>query len=161
MLRKVSSDEASTNRVSSCPSIGEDAPLKIAEIDRKREEYVWSTKDVMGFSTEGGLQTTYTDSSGNIRLIRQTFYGETFRSELAYYLINDKVFFITVDRLEYEKPIDIEPSPKVVRTLRRSFYLDDSEKVCQWYLEDVPQKNDDSTQEFVTYLLSILRIEKE
>ncbi len=146
----------------------EDRPCSIVDIQKEVKrtsdriaQYLKVSKEVIGLSTEGGVQDNYRDERGNTPFIRQTFYGETFRSELDYYLSNGKVFFISVDRLEYEKPISEDSNVTIKTTISRDFYLTENERLCSWYLDDVQQGNDPKTQEFVAFIISTLKLGAE
>jgi hypothetical protein len=80
-----------------------------------------------------------------------------FRSELDYYQENGKTFFVSVTRLEYEKPIYEDGNAKVIGTSSRTFYLDSTEELCTWYLDGKVQSNDDNTKEFISYVLSTIK----
>lgn len=139
-----------------------DVQLVISKIDSSINTYTKLSKDVSGLSTEGGTQTTYRNDDGDIKLIHQTFYGETFRSEIKYYVSDNKVFFITIDRFEYDRPVSVDTDSelKVQNTVTRVFYLSSEQKLCSWYLDDVMQQNDKETLEFVVFLLSTLELDE-
>ncbi|OHA66817.1 MAG: hypothetical protein A3I38_02435 [Candidatus Wildermuthbacteria bacterium RIFCSPLOWO2_02_FULL_47_10] len=156
---KVGGLPGAANVPSDCSQLSIDVYQKaIAEIDSNKGQYSEKSHDLMELTTEGGHQADYRDQKGEIRLIQQTLYGETFRSEIKYYFAGINIFFTTVSRFEYDRPIYVEPEAgrKIIKVIVRDFYLNKSQEVCSWYLDKSSQQNDAKTQEFIKYLISTL-----
>lgn len=148
------------NGVELCSSMAvEDIKVEIAEIEKKKYQYDQEKKDLLGLSTEGGEQISYADNN-NTRLVRQIFYGETGKSEASYYVKDDYVFAIVKNNYLYEKPINVDPNTKVVSIEKKEFYLNNTRRVCSWYLDSILQENDADTQDLVNFLLSTLETKK-
>ena len=142
----------------SCPVLSiADVRKRIAEIDSNRDKYIQQLKDVPKLTSRGGTQINYTNHEGSLIYVHQIFYDEAFRSEISYYLSNKKVFFITVDRIVYEKPIYLDSKIRVNKIITRDFYLNEDEEVCSWYLDNAEQPIDKETKEFVSFLLSAFK----
>jgi hypothetical protein len=73
--------------VLSCSQISVDKiQSRVAGIEAEKNALATSTRSLMGLSTEGGEEITYTTREGQRVLIHQAIYGETFQAEVKYYL---------------------------------------------------------------------------
>lgn len=142
---------------SSCDKIDQQKVLSEAQgIQNNKSSYSTTSKDILGKSTEGGVQTNYI-LNGKIILIEQKFYGETGKSEVSYYLENGNVFYFSKVNTEYLLPISEDSSGKTKSTDSKEFYLGTGEQVCSWYLDKKVQPLDQDTKDLVDYLLAGLR----
>ena len=144
-----------------------DICVPIVPVDRSREivnlfdgstsQFASTTVDVMGRSTEGGTQTTFTKSRAK-QIVEQRFYGETGRSYMRFYYNEDgAIFAITKLNLSYHVPIYVDSSATVKMSEKKDFYLNRDGTVCSWFLNDVEQSVDRDTQDMIReYIASIL-----
>jgi hypothetical protein len=133
-----------------------DVLKKVGMIDGNKTKYASTSKDILGESTEGGVQINYT-SGNELILIEQQFYGETGKSEVTYYLQNGKVFYFTKVNTEYLLPISQDSSGKIKSIETKEFYLGNEEQLCTWYLDKKLQSSDKDTGDLVDYLITGLR----
>ncbi len=91
--------------------------LMIQESALKKE-----VRDVESESAEGGVLTTWSDSSGP-RLVRRTDFGETGRSETSIYLVDSLTFVALRSEYVYSLPLSQSPEGRVAsaRTSIRVF----------------------------------------
>ena len=128
----------------------------IGRLDRSEISFASTTQDVMGPTTEGGEQTTYTQD-GVQQIVEQRFYGETGRSAARIYYASGKPFALIVQNMKYAVPLSVDNNGDVQSTEERAYFLDDTGVVCTWQLNGKPQPVDDSTIESVkTYLADVL-----
>jgi hypothetical protein len=128
----------------------------IDRLDRSETSFASTTQDVMGETTEGGAQVTYTQ--GGVRqIVEQRFYGETGRSVARIYYTSGKPFALTVLNLKYAVPLSVDNNGKVQSSENREYFLDENGVVCSWMLNDKPQPTDENTIENIkTYLAGVL-----
>jgi YD repeat-containing protein len=128
----------------------------IEQLDRGETSFASTTQDVMGRTTEGGEQTTYT-RDGVRQIVEQRFYKETGRSIARIYYTSGKPFALVVLVTEYAVPLSADNSAKVQSTEERIYFPDDNSVVCSWMLNGKPQPIDDNTVESVkSYLAGVL-----
>lgn len=137
-----------------CMSV-DSVSLKVDNIQKDLSKYSKVTKDIVGQSSEGGEQINF-NLNGNPSLIKQTFYGETGKSEVSFYLENNKVFFIKKKNSVYKLPISEDPTGVIASIESKDFYLNTEQNLCSWYKDKILQKNDADTTDLVNYLLSNL-----
>lgn len=118
-------------------------------------QYHFSTKDVIGKSTEGGQQTNYS-LEGKNKLIKQIFFGETGKSEVSYYLENGKIFYFSKKNSEYILPLSQDPTAKVKSVETNEFYLSSNQNLCSWYSNQQIQPNTQAAQDTVKFLVTDL-----
>lgn len=126
---------------------------KVKNIETNISKYSIITKDITGKTTEGGQQTNYTFEGKKV-LIKQIFFGETGKSEVNYYLENNKVFYFKKVNTEYILPISEDSSGKVKNIDEKEFYLGNNQDLCSWYLNQKLQLNDTDTKDLIQYLFS-------
>ncbi|MCX6744487.1 MAG: hypothetical protein NTX82_03115 [Candidatus Parcubacteria bacterium] len=135
-----------------CGSVGINNIVKKAHsIENNIAKYAITSKDLWR-STEGGQQTDYS-LDNKIVLIKQIFFGETGKSELSYYLQNDKVFYILEKDTAYLLPLSEDSSAKVKNFEIKDFYLDSSQFLCSWHSNQKLQSNDQATKDLVKNLI--------
>jgi hypothetical protein len=117
------------------------------------DQFSSTTTSILDMSTEGGVQTNYTDSEKVVRLVIQKFYGETFRSEVEYYYKQDSIFMIDVKRYEYIEPIFINPNPSIAKVAENKYILNIKSEVCEWYSDGEVREADAQSQAFVDEML--------
>lgn len=133
----------------------EDAKAEARLIEADLTKYATTTKDIFGKSTEGGQQTDYT-LGGERKMIKQTFYAETGKSEISYFLENDKVFYFEKNNSEYLVPLSQDSTRKIKSTELNEFYIDGDQHLCSWYSNDQIQPNTQAAQDTVKYLVTDL-----
>jgi hypothetical protein len=143
------------DRCSSIPPLNQSQAL-IDRLDHSEPNFASTTQDVMGRTTEGGEQPTYTQ--GGVRqIVEQRFYGETGRSTARIYYASGTPFALIVQNMKYAVPLSVDNNGTVQSTEERAYFLDDTGAVCSWLLNGTPQPVDDSTIESVkTYLAGVL-----
>ena len=139
---------------SACEKINlEEVKTKARELDNKLSTYSSTTKDVMGRSTEGGEQTDYA-SNGKRVVVKQMFFGETGKSEILYYLSNEKIFYVKKINTEYLVPLSEDSSGKVKNTDIKEFVLNDNQELCSWYQDGATQEINQDTKDLLNYLVT-------
>ncbi len=124
-------------------------------IEANMASYASSTKDIVDQTTEGGEQITFTSNS-DVVLIKQTFFGETGKSEVTYYLKNKKVFLINKTNTLYIVPLSEDTSGVAKSVDKKEFYLGSDQALCSWALNGQMQSNDADTQELIRYLINTI-----
>jgi hypothetical protein len=128
----------------------------IDRLDHSEPSFASTTQDVMGRTTEGGEQTTYTQD-GVRRIVEQRFYGETGRAIARIYYTSGTPFALIVRNMKYAVPLSVDNNGTVQSTEKRAYFLADNGVVCGWLLNAKPQPVDDETIESVkTYLAGVL-----
>ena len=128
----------------------------IDRLDRSETTFASTTQDVMGQTTEGGEQTTYTQA-GVRQVVEQRFYKETGRSTARIYYASGKPFALIVQNIKYAVPLSVDNNGTVQSTEERAYFLDDTGAVCIWQLNGTSQPVDESTVKSVeTYLADVL-----
>ena len=125
---------------------------KVDTINRNTNKYASSTKELLGLTTEGGVQIDYTDKNLRV-LVAQHFYGETYHSIVNYYYDNSSPILINTQRLEYNAPITVEPFPVIKSTTTNMYFLDPKGKLCMWQQNNEIKSTDIKSQDFVNSLL--------
>lgn len=99
---------------------------------------------IFGESTEGGYMCTYKDLVGNNRKIICSYFGETGKAIIEYYLKNDKLIFVLIQRYEYNRPFywdekmakengdSIVFDDSKTKISENRYYFDNSENIIQW-----------------------------
>ena len=140
---------------SSIPSLDKSRAL-IDRLDHSELSFTSTTQDVMGRTTEGGEQTTYTQD-GVRQIVEQRFYGETGRAIARIYYTSGTPFALIVQNIKYEVPLSVDNNGNIQSTEERAYFLDDTGVVCTWQLNGKPQPVDGNTVESVkTYLAGVL-----
>jgi len=134
----------------------EQSQALIDRLDRSETSFASTTQDVMGETTEGGAQVTYTQ--GGVRqIVEQRLYGETGRSVARIYYTSRNAFPLKVMNLKYAVPLGVDNNGKVQSSENREYFLDENGVVCSWMLNDKPQPTDENTIESIkTYLAGVL-----
>jgi hypothetical protein len=128
----------------------------IDRLDHSELSFASTTQDVMGRTTEGGEQTTYTQD-GVRQIVEQRFYGETGRAIARIYYTSGTPFGLIVQNMKYAVPLSVDNNGTVQSTEEREYLLDDNGVVCNWLLNGNSQPVDDNTVESVkTYLAGVL-----
>lgn len=97
---------------------------RYATTNKNLSRYKRVTKELAGFSTEGGELTAYFDGLA-IKKIAVKHQGETGRSFEEYYYLDDGFMFVYRKEDTYSRPM----SGKVVKTREIRFYFEDGELV--------------------------------
>ncbi len=127
----------------------------IDRLDHSEPSFASTTQDVMGRTTEGGEQTTYTQD-GVRQIAEQRFYRETGRATARIYYASGKPFALIVQNIKYAVPLSGDNNGDVQSTEERTYFLDDTGVVCSWLLNGKPQPIDENTIETMkTYLAGV------
>jgi YD repeat-containing protein len=128
----------------------------VNSIDGQTSELASTTVDVMGRSTEGGTQTTFT-RDGLKQIVEQRFYAETGRSYMRFYFYEGRLFAIVKLNMSYAAPISVDSSGAIKSSEERDYYLDDKGRVCVAEVNGVSQPIGDETQDMIReYVAGIL-----
>ena len=142
------------NGQNKCANVNTDNFKKQAQnIENDISKYASTSKDITDKSSEGGQQVNYTSGNQTV-LVKQTFYGETGKSEVSYYLENGNVFYFIKKNSTYVAPLFQDPSGKVGSVEVKDFYLGDGHNLCSWFDNGKIQSNDQDTKDLVNYLVS-------
>jgi hypothetical protein len=159
-LRKDKGNQANNinnNTSTGCENISIENVKKQAQTTENNiTQYASTTKDVLGKSTEGGTQTNFS-LQGKNKLIKQTFFGETGKSEINYYLDNDKVFYFSKKNTEYILPLSQDSTAKIKSVELNEFYLGGNQNLCSWYSNQQIQPNTQAAQDTVNFLVTDLQ----
>jgi hypothetical protein len=154
-LPPVASTSVNVDRCSSIMQLQQSQAL-IGHLDRSETTFASTTQDVMGQTTEGGEQTTYTQA-GVRQIVEQRFYGETGRSIARIYYTSGVPFALVVQNMKYSVPLSVDNNGDVQSTEERAYFLDDIGVVCSWKLNGKPQPVDqnaiDSVKTFIEGVL--------
>lgn len=126
--------------------------LKVKNIENDLSVYSVISKNIVDKSSQGGQQIDYLLNNEK-RLIKQTFYGETGKSEVSYYLEDNKVFYINKKNTEYVNSIYEDPSGTIKNIKIKDFYLNRNQNLCFWFLNNKPQDKNKEIEDFVQYLI--------
>ena len=134
----------------------EQSQALIDRLDHSDTSFASTTRNVMGQTTEGAEQTTYTQD-GVRQIVEQRFYGETGRSIARIYYTSGKPFALIVQNMKYAVPLSVDNNGIVQSTEDRAYLLDDTGVVCTWQLNGKPQPVDENTVGTMkTYLAGVL-----
>ncbi len=134
----------------------EQSQVLIDRLDRSETSFASTTQDVMGQTTEGGEQTTYTQD-GARQIVEQRFYGETGRAVARIYYASAKPFALIVQNMKYAVPLSVDNNGSVQSAEELAYFLDDKGAVCSRLLDGKPQQIDENTVETVkAYLAGVL-----
>ncbi len=97
------------------------------------------TKELSGFSTEGGELDIFTSKS-DVRKITANHYGEMGKRVEEYYYKDGKPFFIYSKTYHYEKPYG-----DIIETEENKFYLSDN-KLIKWIDSNNETVNPENTE---------------
>ncbi len=125
----------------------------VQAIESDIDSYATSSKDIIDKSSQGGMQVDYL-LNGKVVLVKQTFYGETGKSEVVYYFQKEKVFYINKKNTEYVLSLFEDPSGKIKSVEIKDFYLDSSQDLCFWYKNQELKPNDQDSRDLVQFLIS-------
>jgi hypothetical protein len=99
---------------------------RYAAINKNLAKYRVVTKELSGFSTEGGELVAYFDGE-SVMKITATHFGETGRSLEEFYYRDGKLFFVFHRRETYDEPL----SGRVSKTAEERFYFNDG-RLIRW-----------------------------
>jgi hypothetical protein len=77
-------------------------------------------------STEGALVETWSDSTGP-RIVHASYFGETGRTNLSFYILARRYFVVASENVLYENPLSIEPQPRVRSRVPDVIYICDGQ----------------------------------
>jgi hypothetical protein len=108
---------------------------RMAEIEQSKSTYTPTTRDLPDQSTEGGNETIYRGGA-DAYLVQQNYFGEGGRSELLFYLQDQKPFYIVRRSYVYTAP----GSGQVASSYAEKFYLAHGEELCTYYYNQRPRE---------------------
>ena len=130
----------------------ESVKLLAKEIDDSMGNYKKTSVDLMGQSTEGGVQNDHSLNNHKV-LVTQTFYGETGFVEISYYFTDDKIFYIEKIDYGYEFPIYVDSSRVIDSIDSSEYFLDKDQNLCLEYFNQNPKSiNEDSKRIIKNYI---------
>jgi len=130
----------------------------INSLDQNAVHFASSSKDLMGQSTEGGVQIDYTDG-GKRKIIEQRFYKETGHTYMRLYFDDsgDPFALVTLNE-NYAVPLSVDSNPAIVSGEERDYYLDTIGNVCSAYVNGMNISIDTNNQEMIQeYILGIIK----
>lgn len=101
-----------------------------AAITKRAGRYKKVSKQLSGFSLEGGELIAYLDGPAVVKIVAN-HYGEGGRTREEYYYSNGKLIFVFQKESRYDRPL----SGKVVRTSENRFYFE-NDRLIRWLGED-------------------------
>lgn len=109
------------------------------QINDNLRKYTKKTRELTGFSTEGGELDVF--SEGNkIRKLTAILYGETGKRLEEYYYENGKLIYIYCKLSHYDKPFG-----EVIKTEENKFYMS-NDKMLQWIDYDNEKVNTETPE---------------
>lgn len=109
------------------------------QINNNLRKYTKKTRELTGFSTEGGELDVF--SEGNkIRKLTAILYGETGKRLEEYYYENGKLIYIYCKLSHYDKPFG-----EVIKTEENKFYMS-NDKMLQWIDYDNEKVNTETPE---------------
>ena len=109
------------------------------QINNNLRKYTKKTRELTGFSTEGGELDVF--SEGNkIRKLTAILYGETGKRLEEYYYENGKLIYIYCKLSHYDKPFG-----EVIKTEENKFYMSNN-KLIQWIDYDNEKVNTETPE---------------
>ena len=98
-------------------------------------------KNIFDLSSEGGDAIFYY-SKDSIKKVHCTFYGETGKSVFEYYINNNKVFFVSIEKYEYKLPIVNKKN--IVKGKSKDLIYFVNSNICKIIRNDEIVNDDDS-----------------
>jgi predicted RNase H-like nuclease (RuvC/YqgF family) len=109
------------------------------QINDNLRKYTKKTRELTGFSTEGGELDVFSDGN-KIRKLTAILYGETGKRLEEYYYENGKLIYIYCKLSHYDKPFG-----EVIKAEENKFYLSNN-KLLQWIDYDNEKVNPESPE---------------
>jgi hypothetical protein len=126
-------------------------------LDHSTGHFASSTKDLIGQSTEGGVQIIYSDN-GERKIVEQRFYKETGRAYMRLYFDNGNPFaLVTLDE-NYAVPISVDNNPTIASGEEHDYYLGPNGQVCRLDINGVSQPIDKDTRDMVQKYIAGIRL---
>jgi hypothetical protein len=148
-------------REDACASINPDDVTKEAQlIDNSKTQYATTSKQVLGRSTDGGVQIDYF-KDGKILLAEVGLFGETVNYKASYFVRNDKVYYFHEEVDRYERSVyaeDFSSSSKSIEI--KDYYFDGNQKLCSWFINQESQPIDEKVKAYVNEAIVQLKIDK-
>ena len=94
----------------------EQAKALIEELDNNSHTLSSSTKEIYNESSEGGVQTNYTDTSGTTRIIEQRLFGAIGRTFMRFYFDGGQMFALVKLDEQYAVPINVDSNAVVSKS---------------------------------------------
>lgn len=126
----------------------DESKAKIYFLDKQTAQFASSTVELMGRSTEGGVQITFLDRNSK-KIVDQRFYGETGRSHMRFYFEGNIISSIVKLNITYEVPITVDNNVSIKSTEEKGYYLDANGKVCGVDVDGVAQPVEADAQEMI------------
>jgi hypothetical protein len=146
-----------TSHKNACASINpDDVTMQAQLIDNSKYQYATSSRQILGKSTDGGVQMNYS-KDGKILLSEVGLFGETVNYKASYFIQDKKVYYLHEEVTRYEKSIyveDFDPSSKGIEI--RDYYLDKDQNLCSWSINQKPQPIDEKAKNYVNEAISEL-----
>jgi hypothetical protein len=101
------------------PAVIAQIRARFAEIGRESSSYRQTTRDLHGFSLEGGGLKGFFRGA-ELRKLEARFYGEMWRAREEYYFAGDSLFFVYTVHEGYDQPL----SGNVRVTVEHRYYFD-------------------------------------
>ena len=130
----------------------------IDQLDHRTGEFASTTTDLMGQTTEGGVQITYTKNRVR-QIVEQRFYKETGRSYARTYYSSGSPFALIVLNTQYAVPLSEDHTGKVGSSEERDYFLAKNGTVCNWFLNDSEQPVDKDVIDMIGQYISAIREE--
>ena len=114
--------------------------------------------DVWGSSAEGGEVRGYYDKNKKLVMMDEWLLGETGKTNIKYYLDNEKVVFVLETRYRYNRPLDYDSvvakahgdtaffDPRKTRTEENRYYFD-NKMLIRW-LDETKNEIDPQSPDF-------------
>lgn len=126
---------------------------RMAEIEQAKGTYTPTTRDLPDQSTDGGSETVYRDGTAAY-LVQQNYLGEGGRSELLFYLQDQRPFYVVRRNYVYTAP----GSGQVASSYAEKFYLARGEELCTYYYNQRAREATETNHETLRNALSGLHL---
>ena len=143
-IEDISKDTLSVEEDSQNTELTHDKKIELirneySNINNNINNFSKKTKELTGFSTEGGKLDIFT-RGGDIRKLTANHYGEMGKRVEEYYYKDGKPFFIYSKTFHYDKPFG-----EIIETEENKFYLSDN-KLIKWIDSNNETVNPETTE---------------
>ncbi len=142
------------SEIGQCPSaeLANSEYLRIKnQIQENGTRVTVQKKEINFYTTEGGQQEDFYLDSQHI-LSKQTFYGETGRSEVEYIELHEKIKFVRKVSYLYELPLSADPSGNVKQEVKKEYFFDTASTLCRVLTEGQDLGIQEEDREFINLL---------
>jgi hypothetical protein len=113
-----------------------------------------TTKQIYNESSEGGIQTSYKETDGTVRIVEQRLFGAIGRTFMRFYFDHNRLFALVKLDEQYQAPINVDPSVVISTSTEEDYYFSSDKRVCTLFLNGKSQPLATTTQEMIESFIS-------